>query len=106
MALHRHSGRRNDVDPASLTPPDSALARDAEEAAQDLLSPTLLNHITFDRELLYMAAMFHDTSCPRAPGSTSSGCAATRYPTEYVRASSKSSRAMSDVSIRLAPFRG
>jgi hypothetical protein len=80
MALHRHSGRRNDVDPASLTPPDSALARDAEEAAQDLLSPTLLNHsrrayawgaaiaalnnITFDRELLYMAAMFHDTGLP------------------------------------------
>ena len=80
MALNRHSGRRNDVDPASLTPPDSALARDAEEAAQDLLPPTLLNHsrrayawgaaiaalnnITFDRELLYMAAMFHDTGLP------------------------------------------
>jgi hypothetical protein len=167
MALHRHSGRRNDVDPASLTPPDSALARDAEEAAQDLLSPTLLNHsrrayawgaaiaalnnITFDRELLYMAAMFHDTGLPspvphvdftvrsaerardftdrhgvpaddrelvtnaiamhHSPGvslehgaeayllsagagvDVSSGCAATRYPTEYVRASSKSSRA-------------
>ncbi len=80
MALHRHSGRRNDIDPAILTPPDSALARDAEEAAQNLLSPTLLNHsrrgyawgaaiaalndITFDRELLYMAAMFHDTGLP------------------------------------------
>ena len=80
MALRRHSGRRNDVDPASLTPPDSALARDAEQAAKDLLPTTLLNHsrrahawgaaiaalnnITFDRELLYMAAMFHDTGLP------------------------------------------
>ena len=80
MALRRHSGRRNDVDPGSLTPPDSPLARDAEAAAQDLLSPALLNHsrrayawgaalaalhrITFDRELLYIAAMFHDTGLP------------------------------------------
>src|SRR3954453_11265957 len=80
MALRVHSGRRTSVDPASLAPPDSALARDAEVAAQDLLSPALLNHssrayrwgaalaalqgITFDRELLYLAAMFHDTGIP------------------------------------------
>ena len=80
IALRRHSGRRNDVDPASLTPPHSTLARDAEAAAQDLLSPGVLNHsrrayawgaalaalhrITFDRELLYIAAMFHDTGLP------------------------------------------
>jgi hypothetical protein len=80
MALRMHSGRRNVIDPASLVPPDSALARDAEEAAQDLLTPALLNHsrrayawgaaiaglheIKFDRELLYMAAMFHDTGLP------------------------------------------
>src|SRR3954468_16075971 len=44
MALRVHSGRRTSVDPASLAPPDSALARDAEVAAQDLLSPALLNH--------------------------------------------------------------
>ena len=53
---------------------------DAELAAQDLLTPALLNHssraytwgaaiaalhgITFDRELLYLAAMFHDTGIP------------------------------------------
>src|SRR6476660_4821046 len=64
----------------SLVPPDSPLARDAEVAAQDLLTPALLNHssraytwgaaiaalhgITFDRELLYLAAMFHDTGIP------------------------------------------
>ena len=61
-------------------PTDSPLARDAEVAAQDLLTPALRNHssraytwgaaiaalhgITFDRELLYLAAMFHDTGIP------------------------------------------
>jgi HD domain len=80
MALRLHSGRRGAIDPASLAPPDSALARDAEIAAQDLLTPALRNHssrsytwgaaiaalhgITFDRELLYLAAMFHDTGIP------------------------------------------
>ena len=75
-----HSGRRGSIDPASLAPPDSALARDADVAAQDLLTPALRNHssrsytwgaaiaalhgITFDRELLYLAAMFHDTGIP------------------------------------------
>jgi hypothetical protein len=80
MALRVHSGRRRSIDAASLVPPDSALARDAEVAAQDLLTPALLNHsgrayrwgaaiaalrgIRFDRELLYVAAMFHDTGLP------------------------------------------
>src|SRR3954454_10521192 len=78
--LRMHSGRRSFVDPASLVPADSALARDAEVAAHDLLTPALRNHssraytwgaaiaalhgITFDRELLYLAAMFHDTGIP------------------------------------------
>ena len=80
MALRMHSGRRSVIDPARLVPPDSSLARDAEVAAHDLLTPALLNHssrayawgaalaavheITFDRELLYLAAMFHDTGLP------------------------------------------
>ena len=80
MVLRMHSGRRSSIDPASLVPPDSPLARDAGVAAQDLLTPVLLNHssraytwgaaiaalhgITFDRELLYLAAMFHDTGIP------------------------------------------
>jgi HD domain len=80
MALRMHSGRRTAIDPTSLVPPDSSLARDAEVAAQDLLTRALLNHsrrayawgaaiaaldgITFDRELLYLAAMFHDTGLP------------------------------------------
>lgn len=77
MAVGMHSGRRQVIDPVRLLPPDSALAKDAETAARDLLTPALLNHsqrsyawgsaiatldgIDFDRELLYVAAMFHDT---------------------------------------------
>ena len=73
-------GRRRSIDPASLVPPDSPLAENAEVAAQDLLTPALLNHssraytwgaaiaalhgVTVDRELLYLAAMFHDTGIP------------------------------------------
>jgi hypothetical protein len=80
MALRLHSGRRATVEPARLQPPDSALARDARKAAEDLLTPVLRNHshrafawgaalaarhgIAFDRELLYLAAMFHDTGLP------------------------------------------
>src|SRR3954469_11774456 len=44
MVLRMHSGRRSSIDPASLVPPDSPLARDAEVAARDLLTPVLLNH--------------------------------------------------------------
>jgi hypothetical protein len=80
MSLRLNSGRRNFVDPASLVPPDSSLAQEADAVAQDLLTPALLNHsrrayawgaaiaalegITFDRELLYLAAVFHDTGLP------------------------------------------
>ena len=80
MALRVHSGRRATIEPARLAPPDSSLARDALQAAEDLLTPVLRNHshrayawaaaiaarrgISFDRELLYLAAMFHDTGLP------------------------------------------
>jgi hypothetical protein len=80
MALRLHAGRRTSIDPGSLAPPDSASAREAEAAVQELLSPALRNHsyrsfawgsalaavdtITFDRELLYLAALFHDTGIP------------------------------------------
>jgi hypothetical protein len=80
MVLRLHSGRRTSIDPAKLVPPDSHLARDAEAAVQERLTPALLNHsgrayawgaaiaalhgIKFDRELLYLAALFHDTGIP------------------------------------------
>src|SRR6058998_38949 len=72
MALRVHPGRRATIEPARLAPPDSSLARDAQEAAEDLLTPALRNHahrayawaaaiaarggISFDPELLYLAA--------------------------------------------------
>lgn len=80
MALRRHSGRRSVIDSASLVPPDSSIAREAEAAARELLTPALLNHsrrafawgttiaalqeVTFDRELFYVASMLHDTGLP------------------------------------------
>src|SRR5437764_12733526 len=80
MALRVHSGRRATIDPARLAPPDSSLAREAQEAAEDLLTPVLRNHshrayawaaaiaarpsTSFDHELLYLAALFHDTGLP------------------------------------------
>ena len=80
MALRLHAGRRTTIDPSRLTPPDSALARDAEAATRDLLSPAVRNHshrafawgaalaavdgVTFDRELFYVASLFHDTGIP------------------------------------------
>jgi hypothetical protein len=80
MALRVHSGRRASIDPARLAPPDSSLARDAQQAAEELLTPAVRNHahrayawaaaitarggILFDRELLYLAAMFHDSGLP------------------------------------------
>src|ERR671938_82216 len=98
MALRVHSGRRATIEPARLAPADSSLARDAQEAAEDLLTLVLRNHahrayawaaaiaarrgIPFDRELLYLAAMFHDTGLPS--------------PVPHF--------ALTDLSIRMAPF--
>src|SRR3954453_13066785 len=80
MALQVHSGRRATIDPARLEPPDSSLARDAREAAEDLLTPGLRDHshradawgaalaarrgTSFAREVLCLAAMFHATGLP------------------------------------------
>jgi hypothetical protein len=80
LALRVHSGRRATIETERLAPPDSSLAQDAQTAAEDLLTPVLRNHshrayawaaaiaarrgISFDRELLYLAAMFHDTGLP------------------------------------------
>ena len=80
MLIRRHAGRHRVVDPAHLAPPDSSMAREAADAARDLLSPALLNHsrrafawgaaiaelqhLTYDRELLYVASMLHDTGLP------------------------------------------
>jgi hypothetical protein len=70
-------GRSAFVDPVRLAPPDSALTRAAAEAAVRTLPPSLLNHgrrtyafgralgeleeVDVDAELLYAAALLHDT---------------------------------------------
>jgi hypothetical protein len=81
MLAHRQSGRRAEVDPRDLSAPTSALASAAEHEARSRLSPALLNHsyrtfafgaalgvladIDVDRELLFAAAMLHDTGLAR-----------------------------------------
>src|SRR3954449_11164406 len=85
MALRVHSGRRATIEPVRLAPPDSALARDAEAAAEDLLTLALRNHshrayawaaaiaarrrISVDRELLYLATVSPGPGlpCPAPP---------------------------------------
>jgi HD domain len=77
MLAHLNSGRRAHIDLADLRPPTSMLASAAEHEARARLSPALLNHsfrtyafgaalgaladIDVDRELLFAAAMLHDT---------------------------------------------
>ena len=80
MLVRLNSGLRVQVDPARLVPPSSALTRAAVEQAQRLLTPALLNHsyrtfafgaalgalegLTVDAELLFAAALLHDTGLP------------------------------------------
>jgi hypothetical protein len=80
LAVRRHRGRHVHLDPATLVAPDSTAAREAAVAAADLLSPAVLqlshrayawgaalaalDELDFDRELLYVASMFHDTGLP------------------------------------------
>jgi hypothetical protein len=80
MLARLNSGRRVQVAPTLLVPPSSALTRAACEQAQRRLSPALLNHsyrtfafgvalgglegLTVDAELLFAAALLHDTGLP------------------------------------------
>jgi hypothetical protein len=82
MLVKLNSGRRAQVAPTQLLPPDSALTRAAEVQAHRRLSPALLNHsyrtfafgaalgalgnLVFDRELLFAAALLHDVGLPTA----------------------------------------
>ena len=80
MLAGLNSGRRARVAPSLLVPPTSALTRAAVEQAQRRLSPALLNHshrtfafgaalgalegLPVDAELLFAAALLHDTGLP------------------------------------------
>jgi hypothetical protein len=80
MLARLNTGRRAQVAPSLLIPPSSALTEAAVEQAQRRLSPALLNHsyrtytfgaalgalegLTVDAELLFAAALLHDTGLP------------------------------------------
>jgi hypothetical protein len=77
MALRLHSGRRAQVSDRALRTPTSVLTTTAEQVAQERLTPAMLNHsyrcyafgaalaelenVDVDRELLFAAAILHDT---------------------------------------------
>lgn len=77
MALRVNSGRRTSVPASRLVPPDTVLTRAAEERARRMMPSTLINHsyrsyvfgraigelegVEVDDELLFAAAMLHDT---------------------------------------------
>ncbi|GAA5027942.1 hypothetical protein GCM10023258_23040 [Terrabacter aeriphilus] len=84
LLTHLHPGRNAYVDPARLVPPTSPLTRAATDAATRVLPSPLLNHshrsyrfaravgelegVDVDAELLYAAALLHDTGLVTATG--------------------------------------
>ena len=84
LAVHLHPGRNAHIAPSRLRAPDSALTRAATQAATRVLPPVLLGHshrtytfgralgelegIDVDTELLYAAALLHDTGLVLAAG--------------------------------------
>jgi len=84
LLAHLNPGRNAYVPPTHLVPPDSPLTRAAADAATRVLPSTLLNHsyrtyrfgralgeleeIDVDAELLFAAALLHDTGLVLASG--------------------------------------
>jgi hypothetical protein len=84
LLAHLNPGRKAYVPPAQLVPPDSPLTRAATDVATRVLPSTLLNHsyrtyrfgralgelekIDVDAELLFAAALLHDTGLVVAGG--------------------------------------
>jgi hypothetical protein len=84
MAAHLTGGRRREVDLIQLAPPTTNLTRAAESHAAARLGPAILNHsrrtyafgaalgvidgVDVDHELLYAAALLHDTGLPEGAG--------------------------------------
>jgi hypothetical protein len=83
LALGLHPGRRVTIPESRLAIPETALARAARKIAEDTLPPTLLHHsyrtyrfgralaeveeIQVDTELLFAAALLHDTGLVNPP---------------------------------------
>jgi HD domain len=84
LLAHLDRGRRSYVPPARLVPPDSPLTRAAQDAAVRVLPATLVNHsfrayrfasalgelegLEVDTEVLFAAALLHDTGSVLADG--------------------------------------
>lgn len=84
LLAHLNSGRNAYVPPGRLVPPNSPLTRAATDAATKVLPPPLLNHsyrayqfgraigeleeVDVDAELLFAAALLHDTGLVTADG--------------------------------------
>ena len=84
LAAHVHPGRAAFVPPSRLQAPDSPLTRAADQVASGILPPVLLGHsrrtytfgralgelegLDVDTELLYAAALLHDTGLVAADG--------------------------------------
>jgi hypothetical protein len=84
LLAHLDHGRRSYVSPARLLPPDSPLTRAAQDAAVRVLPAPLLNHsyrayqfasalgelerLDVDTEVLFAAALLHDTGLVLADG--------------------------------------
>jgi hypothetical protein len=84
LLAHLNPGRYGYVSPARLLPPDSPLTRAATDAAAKVLPAPLLNHshrtyrlgravgeleqVEVDAELLFAAALLHDTGLVTATG--------------------------------------
>jgi hypothetical protein len=83
MAVRLHPGRNVDVAESRLAVPETALTRAARKVAEDTLTPTLLQHsyrtyrfgralgeldgLQVDAELLFAAAILHDTGLVNLP---------------------------------------
>jgi hypothetical protein len=94
MLADLNRGRRSHVPPERLLPPDSPLTRAAHKAAIRILPATLLNHshrtyvfgralgelerLEVDAELLFAAALLHDTELVLAGGRDDFTLASTR----------------------------
>ncbi len=107
--LHLNSGRRANVSPDRLVPPDSPLTRAAEDAAARTLTPSLLNHsyrayrfgralgdlegLEVDDELLFAAALLHDTGLVLTDGSADFTLASARVARDVAEGVGLSSRA-------------
>jgi len=84
VLAHLDHGRRSCVPPARLLPPDTPLTRAAQDAAAGVLPATLVNHsyrtyrfatalgelegLEVDTEVLFAAALLHDTGLVLARG--------------------------------------